>query len=167
MPRCVPMPDRATLGSAVTTITCNSGKQRDSMVSPQWTKRARKDMPARVLWLIFGLFSTACGIAGVLLPLVPTTPFLLLAAFAFARSSPRLHNWLVTHPRLGPPIADWRAHGAISRCTKIVAVAVMGATLSFSVAMGLSGMVLLVQAVVLCASAAFVLTRPDGPSGGD
>ena len=85
----------------------------------------------------------------------------------FARSSPRLHNWLVTHPRLGPPIADWNAHGAINRRAKIVAVAVMAATVMLSAAMGLSGMVLLVQAAVLCASAAFVLTRPDGPSAGE
>lgn len=121
-------------------------------------------MPTRVLWLTLGIISIACGIAGVLLPLVPTTPFLLLAAFAFARSSPRLHSWLVTHPRLGPPITDWRTHGAIGRRSKIVAVAVMGATPFISVTMGLSGTVLLVQAVVLCASAAFILTRPDRPS---
>lgn len=124
-------------------------------------------MPARTLWLILGLVSTTCGIAGIVLPLVPTTPFLLLAAYAFTRSSPRLHNWLVTHPRLGPPIADWNAHGAINRRAKIVAVAVMAATVMLSAAMGLSGMVLLVQAAVLCASAAFVLTRPDGPSAGE
>lgn len=121
-------------------------------------------MPTRALWLTFGLLSTACGIAGVVLPLVPTTPFLLLAAYAFARSSPRLHNWLLTHPRLGPPIANWNAHGAIDRRAKISAVAVMAATLIFSAIIGLSGTILLVQAAVMCGAAAFVLTRPDGPS---
>jgi uncharacterized membrane protein YbaN (DUF454 family) len=123
-------------------------------------------MPTRILWLTLGLLSTACGIAGVLLPLVPTTPFLLLATFAFARSSPRLHSWLMTHPRLAPPIADWNAHGAINRRAKIMAVGVMVTTLLLSAAMGLSGMYLLVQGAVLCAAAAFVLTRPDGPSAG-
>lgn len=121
-------------------------------------------MPARILWLILGFLSTACGIAGVLLPLVPTTPFLLLAAFAFARSSPRLLNWLVTHPHLGPPITDWRAHGAINCRAKFTAVLVMGATLSLSAAMGVAGWLLLVQAAVLCTAAAFVLTRPNVPS---
>ena len=58
----------------------------------------------KVLWLTLGLLATACGVAGIVLPLVPATPFLLLAAFAFARSSPRLHGWLVAHPRLGRPI---------------------------------------------------------------
>ena len=124
-------------------------------------------MPARIPWLILGFLSIACGIAGVLLPLVPTTPFLLLAAFSFARSSPRLHSWLMTHPRLGPPIADWNAHGAINRRAKIMAVGVMVATLFLSAAMGLSGMHLLVQGAVLCAAAAFVLTRPDGPPAGE
>ncbi len=120
-------------------------------------------MPARVLWVSLGLLSTACGIAGAVLPLVPTTPFLLLAAYAFARSSPRLHDWLVTHPRLGPPIVNWNRHGAISRRAKIAAVAVMAATLASSAAIGVSGRVLLVQVVVLAGAATFVLSRPSPP----
>lgn len=121
-------------------------------------------MPTRMLWLTLGLASTACGIAGIVLPLVPTTPFLLLAAYAFTRSSPRLHNWLVMHPRLGPPIADWNAHGAIRRGAKFSAVAVMVAAFLMSLLVGLSSTILLIQAVVLCGAATFVLTRPDGPS---
>lgn len=121
-------------------------------------------MPQRALWLVFGLLMTACGIAGIVLPLVPTTPFLLVAAFAFARSSDRLHTWLVTHPRLGPPIADWRDHGAISRRAKILAVVVMLATLAGSWWYGLELWLLLVQALVMAGAASFILTRPDGPS---
>jgi len=120
-------------------------------------------MPARALWLTLGLASTACGIAGIVLPLVPTTPFLLLAAYAFARSSPRLHTWLVTHPRLGPPIADWNLHGAISRRAKLAAVAVMAATFLMSALFGVSGTILAIQAAILGGAATFVLTRPDGP----
>jgi uncharacterized membrane protein YbaN (DUF454 family) len=119
--------------------------------------------PERILWLTIGVLATGCGIAGLVLPLVPTTPFLLLAAFAFARSSPRLHNWLVNHPRLGPPIADWQAHGAINRPTKVLAAAVMGATWWLSFAAGVRSEILIVQAIVLGAAAAFVLTRPDVP----
>lgn len=118
---------------------------------------------ARLLWLAVGFLATGCGIAGVVLPLVPTTPFLLLAAFAFARSSPRLHDWLVNHPRLGPPIADWQAHGAISRRTKLVAAVVMIATLALSVVTGVRSEIVVVQALVLSAVAAFVLSRPDVP----
>src|SRR5690606_32626271 len=101
----------------------------------------------RIVWVGVGLLATACGIAGIVLPLVPTTPFLLLAAFAFARSSPRLHAWLVEHPRLGPPIADWRDHGAISRRAKIAAAVVMLATFAGSAAAGVRGTVLVIQAV--------------------
>jgi uncharacterized membrane protein YbaN (DUF454 family) len=111
--------------------------------------------------------STACGIAGVILPLVPTTPFLLLAAFAFARSSPRLHTWLVTHPRLGPPIDDWSRYGAISRRAKLTAITVMVATLAVSVILGLSTWILLAQAVAMCGAAIFILTRPDRPPSRD
>ncbi|MDX2155427.1 MAG: YbaN family protein [Hyphomicrobiaceae bacterium] len=116
-----------------------------------------------MLWTTVGLLATGCGIAGIVLPLVPTTPFLLLAAYAFARSSPGLHAWLVTHPRLGPPIVNWRAHGAISRRAKVLAAAVMLATLLGSAAVGLRGWMLMLQAVVLGLAAAFVLTRPGAP----
>ena len=122
-------------------------------------------MPVRALWLILGLVSTACGVAGVVLPLVPTTPFLLLAAYAFARSSPHLHNWIMTHPRLGPPIAHWNRHGAISRRAKMAAMAVMTATFMTSVLLGVSGIILIAQATVLGGVATFVLTRPDVPNG--
>jgi len=124
-------------------------------------------MPVRALWMTLGLLSTACGIAGVVLPLVPTTPFLLLAAFAFARSSPRLHAWLVTHPRLGPPINDWRAHGAIRRRAKIASIAVMVAMVAISVVASVNSSVIMIQAVVLCAVATFILTRPDGPENSE
>lgn len=120
-------------------------------------------MPQRMFWMAVGLLSTGCGIAGVVLPLVPTTPFLLLAAYAFARSSPRLHAWLITHPRLGPPIADWHHHGAISRRAKIMAALVMIATFAGSWAAGVKSTVLVIQAVVLSCAAAFVLTRLDVP----
>jgi uncharacterized membrane protein YbaN (DUF454 family) len=118
----------------------------------------------RMLWLMLGLAATACGIAGIVLPLVPTTPFLLLAAFAFARSSPALHDWLVTHPRLGPPIRDWRAHGAISRRAKAAAVIAMVSTLALSWAADIGLGIIAVQAVVLALVAVFVLSRPSGVS---
>jgi uncharacterized protein len=124
-------------------------------------------LPARALWLAVGLLATGCGIAGIVLPLVPTTPFLLLAAYAFARSSPRLHDWLVTHPRLGPPIADWQAHGAISRSTKRIAAAAMIAMLALSVAVGVRWEIVVLQAAVLGAVAVFIFTRPDVPDAGD
>jgi uncharacterized membrane protein YbaN (DUF454 family) len=118
----------------------------------------------RPLWFVIGLAATACGIAGAVLPLLPTKPFLLLAAFAFARSSPRLHDWLVTHPMLGPPIENWRAHGAIARRVKFLAVIVMTATLAASVLAGLDGWIILLQAGVMASVATFILSCPSGPA---
>jgi uncharacterized protein len=114
----------------------------------------------RLFWLILGMGATACAVAGVLLPLMPTTPFLLLAAYAFARSSPTLHDWIVTHPRFGPAIADWQTHGAIARRTKAVAVSAMLLTLLGSWMAGFGGRLLLLQTAVLCGAALFILTRP-------
>ena len=63
---------------------------------------------------LLGFASLFAGAVGVLVPLVPTVPFLILAAFGFARSDPRIEAWLVVHPRFGPPIEAWRTRGAIS-----------------------------------------------------
>lgn len=117
----------------------------------------------RVFWLCLGLVSVACGIAGAVLPLVPTTPFLLLAVYAFARSSPSLHHWLVTHRRFGPMIRAWHAHGAIARGTKRLAVGVMPFMLAASWYAGFSTLMLIIQGSVLSAAALFILTRPDAP----
>lgn len=114
----------------------------------------------RPVWLLVGATATACGVAGIVLPLVPTTPFLLLAAYAFARSSPRLHTWLINHPRFGPLIRDWRDHGAIGARAKSLAVAVMLATLLGGVLAGLPVWILAVQAAILACVAAFLLSRP-------
>jgi hypothetical protein len=118
----------------------------------------------RIAWLGLGLVATGCGIAGIVLPLLPTTPFLLLAAYAFARSSPTLHEWLVTHPRFGPLIAHWRLHGAIGRRTKVLAVAVMVVMLLASWIGGIGPSLLLLQAGVLALASLFILTRPDAPA---
>ncbi len=115
----------------------------------------------RLLWIIAGGLALALGLAGIVLPLLPTTPFLLLAAFCFARSSPRLEMWLIEHPRLGPPIRDWRAEGAISRKGKVFAMLAIAATLGLSLALALPGWVLLVQALTLGAVTLFLLTRPE------
>ncbi|WP_207791527.1 YbaN family protein [Sandaracinobacteroides saxicola] len=121
----------------------------------------------RPLWIAFGLTALSLGAIGVVLPLLPTTPFLLLAAFAFARSSPRLHSWLLGHRLFGPFIENWHRHGAISRRVKIVSALSMAAVFGVSLALGVSGWVLAVQALALGASALFVLTRPEGPAVSD
>ena len=115
----------------------------------------------RVLWLIGGLGSVALAIVGAVLPLLPTVPFLLLAAFCFARSSERLHGWLLNHPRFGPPIADWTERGAIGRGAKWAATGSILAAFALSLLLGAGATVLIVQAVVLSAVSLFIWTRPN------
>ncbi|WP_353474764.1 YbaN family protein [Salipiger sp. H15] len=117
----------------------------------------------RLAWLVLGGLAILAGLIGIVLPLLPTTPFVILAAFAFSRSSPRLHGYLTAHPRFGPMIADWRLHGAIAPRHKAMAVGMMTATLGLGVAFGLPGRVLLIQLICMGAAAAFVLSRPGGP----
>jgi uncharacterized membrane protein YbaN (DUF454 family) len=119
---------------------------------------------SRPLWIAAGLAAMALGLAGVALPVLPTTPFMLLAAFCFAKGSPRLHRWLVDHPRFGPAIRDWNRHGAISPKAKKLAAAAMAAALLISMAVGVPWTVLGLQALIMAGVAAFVLTRPSPPA---
>lgn len=119
----------------------------------------------RLLWLACGLLSLGVGIIGIVLPLLPTTVFLLLAAFCFARGSQRLHDWLVHHPRLGPPIRDWQRHGAISKRAKRMAMLAIVAVFVASILFGAPIHVIVVQLVVLSAVSVFILTRPNPPDG--
>ncbi len=121
--------------------------------------------PIRAAWFALGVVALCLGAVGVVLPLLPTTPFVLLAAFAFAQSSERWHDWLCNHQVFGPIIADWRAHRAIDRRAKIAAVLSMIAVLGISVALDVGPVLLAVQVVVLAAVAAFVLSRPAPPEG--
>ena len=77
----------------------------------------------RIAYLALGFISLLLGAVGIVLPLLPTVPFVLLAAFFFARSSPPLERWLVDHPGFGPHILAWRTRRAISRKGKTAALA--------------------------------------------
>lgn len=117
----------------------------------------------RLIWNIAGFTSFGLGAAGAVLPLLPTVPFMILAAFCFARGSPRFHDWLMAHPSFGPSIHDWRAHGAISRRAKFYAVLAISAALLLSLLVGVRKEVLVIQAVVMSLVLLFIMTRPDGP----
>ncbi len=112
--------------------------------------------------MALGGLSVALGAIGAFLPIMPTVPFLILAAACFARGSPRVERWMLDHPRFGPPIRDWRARGAIPLRAKLFAVGGMagGYTVTLlAVAPGL--MVALPLAAALALVAAWMFSRPS------
>jgi hypothetical protein len=80
-----------------------------------------------------GFVAVGLGIAGLVLPVLPTTPFMLVAAACFARSSPRFHRWLLQHRTFGPIVSEWERHRAIPWKTKLWAIVLMSATLGVSI----------------------------------
>lgn len=79
----------------------------------------------RLALVVAGWLSLALGIIGLFLPLLPTTPFLLLSAACFSRGSERCERWLLNHPQLGPAIHNWRAYRALSIRAKQMATLTM------------------------------------------
>mgnify|MGYP000302389262 CR=1 FL=1 len=84
-------------------------------------------MIGRALWAAGGIAALSLGAVGVVTPLLPTVPFLLLSAFCFARSNPKWEQQLLEHPRYGPPMRQWRERRAISRKAKVSALLAMSA----------------------------------------
>ena len=116
----------------------------------------------RLPWMILGWTCVGLGFLGVVLPLLPTTPLLILAAFAFGKSSPGLKEWLLDHPVFGGPIRDWEADGAIRPRAKILACTAMALISTISLLSGLGATILLIQALAMGGAATFILTRPNG-----
>jgi len=98
----------------------------------------------RLLWAVLGLICVGLGMLGVILPLLPTVPFMLLAAFFFARSSERLHNWLLSHRDSGPAIVDWHERGVISQRVKRISTAAIMAMFGLSLVMGFRPLILVI-----------------------
>ncbi|MBX7459288.1 YbaN family protein [Qipengyuania sp. 1NDH17] len=79
----------------------------------------------RLLYRVLGYIAVALGAIGAFLPIMPTVPFLLLAVYFFARSSPELEQKILDHPHWGPQVKDWRERRAISRSSKTMAIGAM------------------------------------------
>lgn len=118
--------------------------------------------PARVALLVLGLVCTGLGIAGIILPGLPGTVFLLIAAWAFSRSSERFHLWLYEHPRFGRTVREWHAYRVIPVRAKAAALAMMATTAV--------GLVLLsdgdwqlpaISGAIMAAVAVWIVTRPS------
>jgi uncharacterized protein len=87
----------------------------------------------RVLFIVLGFSFVGVGVAGVVLPVLPATPFFLLAAACFARASERFYNWLLNNPAVGPAIQEWRRYRSIRYRTKLFAIGLMTVTLAVSI----------------------------------
>ncbi len=114
----------------------------------------------RLAFLSLGVIAVALGVIGIFLPILPTVPFMLLAAFCFARSNPEWERRILEHRQFGPPIRAWRERGAIGRPAKVAAVIGLGGS-------AVMGLVLLdapwrfVPLAIALVTASWIVTRPD------
>ncbi len=115
----------------------------------------------RSVWRAFGFVCVGLAAVGVVLPLLPTVPFLLLAAWAFARSSPEMHAWLYAHPRYGALLRDWHLERAIPRRAKVSAVALLAASWVASALLIGGVLVPALTAAAMLPVSAFLLSRPS------
>ncbi|WND04055.1 YbaN family protein [Temperatibacter marinus] len=117
----------------------------------------------KIFFVTLGLLSLGLGLAGILLPLLPATPFFLLSAYLFARSSKPLHDWMLAHRIFGPIIQNWRENKSISLYGKVSAMIAIFATFIISILLDVPSHVLLIQGVTLSLVSLFILTRNAPP----
>ena len=108
----------------------------------------------------FGWFNVLLGVIGILVPGMPTTVFLLIALWAFSKSSARFQQWLWNHKRFGPPIQAWHRHKVIPPTTKVLAVSVMSLSIGIiALFVAESWIMPAVMASVLTPIAIYIVTR--------
>lgn len=115
----------------------------------------------RLPWLFLTWACVGLGTAGTILPLLPTTPFLLVAAWAAPKGSPRIGRWLRNHPRFGPLLQAWRTQRAVPENAKIVALALLTASWLTLWLLNSAPAVLLFTAGLFICIASFLLSRPS------
>lgn len=126
------------------------------------TAPASRVVAAPLRWVLLALawFCVGLGFAGLALPVLPGTPFFILSAFLFSRSSPRFEHWIVTHPRLGPAVLAWRARGVVPRWAQLLATGSMVGSFTLLTVIGLPVVALVGIVAVMLAVAFYLLTRP-------
>ena len=120
-------------------------------------KALRRPLLLGTGWLCVGL-----GIIGIIMPLFPTTPFLLVAVWAFSRSSPELAEKIRSHRLAGAYVRDWEDEGVIPLGAKIIAITMMTAMAGYlHFGSGAPGWVVIVAVTIMAAVAVYILTRPS------
>lgn len=115
----------------------------------------------RFLFYSIGITSLSLGVIGAFLPILPTVPFLLVSAWAFARSSPQLQQRILNHPGYGHHVRNWQEQGAISRLAKFWAIGAMSLGVAVTIWLGLPLWIIAMQAGICTMVAAYVATRPE------
>lgn len=118
--------------------------------------------PLRICYYVAGWAMIILAVIGIVLPIMPTVPFLLIASWCFARSSPRFHHWLNNHRIFGPPIKQWEEKRAISTFVKVLAVvSIAGGFLSFLVITHPALWFALLVTAFLLFIVIYIVTRPS------
>jgi uncharacterized membrane protein YbaN (DUF454 family) len=120
----------------------------------------------RWAWWLLAWGSLVLGLVGVVVPGLPTVPFVLLSAYAAARGSERLHGWLLAHPRFGPMIREWQAHGAVSRRAKWLATAMMSVASLLMFATAPRWWMAATGTAIMAVVATWLWRRPEPPPPG-
>ena len=115
----------------------------------------------QLFWRALALASVVAGGVGILVPVLPTVPFLLLAAWAAGKGWPAMEAWMLNHPRFGHPIRQWRQHGAVPRRAKWAAVLMMGVSGGALLLTGLPAVAKLVVLAVMVAVGVWLWRRPE------
>lgn len=111
--------------------------------------------------MALGWVSLALALIGIVLPIMPTVPFLLVAVWAFSRASPRISARIMRHPTFGPQMRAWRKRGVIGRLPKIWAILAMACGVGWSTWLGISPWLITFQALGCLAVAIWLITRPE------
>ncbi len=116
----------------------------------------------KYLLLALGFGFVGLGLLGTVLPVLPTTPFMILALWCFARSSRRFHRWLVEHRVFGPPLRDWERHRVIPPYAKVASVGAMTASLAYVALFSPAPWwAAALAAAVIAYGAWYILTKPS------
>jgi uncharacterized protein len=117
----------------------------------------------RALYLAIGLVCVGLGVLGAFLPVLPTTPFLLISLWAFSKSSVRLERWLLEHKRFGPRLVAWRTQRVIPLGAKLAAWGSMVASLTLMIATGRSVIAIAGAAAIMATGAIYIASKPSRP----
>ena len=110
-------------------------------------------------WLFFAL-----GVIGVMLPVMPTTPFMLLALWAFSRSSTRFHHWLYNHAVFGPPLQQWQQYRVVPLRIKLLAISFMLMSMAYLLIYSpLPDWVKIMASIIMSATAIYLVSKPSHP----